>query len=337
MLYVGNRLSRHGITPTTIEVLGPLLERRFRVVYTSDKRNKAIRMLDMAYALLRVTRKVDVVLIDTYSTLNFWYAVLVSQLARLLRVPYVPILHGGSLPKRLKRNPWLCRQVFNHSLINVAPSGYLETAFQRSGYATTRIPNFININQYPYHERRLVGPRLLWVRSLASAYHPEMAIRVLARLTEAYPKARLCMVGPDKDGSLARCQSLAEELSVSEKARFTGRLSKADWIALSAEYDIFINTTNYDNTPVSVIEAMALGLPIVSTNAGGLPYLIDDGQDGLLVDKGDEAAMATAIRRLIEEPGLAGRLSARARAKAESFDAEIVLQQWAGLLSAKPG
>ncbi|MCB9276506.1 MAG: glycosyltransferase [Lewinellaceae bacterium] len=195
--------------------------------------------------MLRVTRKVDVVLIDTYSTLNFWYAVLVSQLARLLRVPYVPILHGGSLPKRLKRNPWLCRQVFNHSLINVAPSGYLETAFQRSGYATTRIPNFININQYPYHERRLVGPRLLWVRSLASAYHPEMAIRVLARLTGKHIPSRLCMVAARQQRRQPRPLPVpTEELSESEKARLQQKPTGSP-----CEYDIFINTTNYDNTP----------------------------------------------------------------------------------------
>src|SRR5690606_31616955 len=93
--------------------------------------------------------------------------------------------------------------------------------------------------------------------------------------------ASLCMVGPDTDGSLSQVKALAKQLKVSVK--FTGKLTKSEWNQLSKEYNIFINTTNFDNMPVSVIEAMALGLPVVSTNVGGLPYLITDGVDGMLV------------------------------------------------------
>jgi len=79
------------------------------------------------------------------------------------------------------------------------------------------------------------------------------------------------MVGPDKDSSLGEAKDLAKQLGVAESVTFTGVLPKAQWHQLSEKFDIFINTTNIDNMPVSIIEAMALGLPIVSTNAGGLP------------------------------------------------------------------
>jgi glycosyltransferase involved in cell wall biosynthesis len=96
--------------------------------------------------------------------------------------------------------------------------------------------------------------------------------------------------------------------------------------------DIFLNTTNVDNTPVSVIEAMACGLCVVSTNVGGLPHLLESGQDSLLVQPSQPSAMAAAVRQILSEPALAERLSRNARAKAEQFDWSNILPQWEALI-----
>jgi glycosyltransferase involved in cell wall biosynthesis len=96
--------------------------------------------------------------------------------------------------------------------------------------------------------------------------------------------------------------------------------------------DIFLNTTNVDNTPISVIEAMACGLCVVSTNVGGLPYLLENEEDALLVAPGDPEAMATAVRRLLTDAELAERLSRNARRKAEQFDWSVILPRWQALL-----
>ena len=84
--------------------------------------------------------------------------------------------------------------------------------------------------------------------------------------------ATLAMIGPDVDGSLTKVKDLARKKNLD--VNFTGKLSKPEWINYSKDFNVFINTTNFDNTPVSVIEAMALGLPVVSTNVGGMPFLI---------------------------------------------------------------
>ena len=332
ILYIGNKLAKHGITPTTIDTLGPRLEEYYQLYYASDKKGKIQRMADMVMRVFGKSRNLDFILIDTYATLNFWYAFAVAQVARLLNLKYIPILHGGNLPDRLSRNPRLCRMIFGHSFVNVAPSDYLGSAFRKAGFQIVRIPNFIQLDQYSFEPRTTIIPRLLWVRSLEQNYHPEMAIRVTKQLAETYPDCALCMVGPDKDGSLSVCTRLAAELGISDRVRFTGKLSKADWIALSTEYSVFINTTNYDNTPVSVIEAMALGLPVVSTNVGGIPYLVEDGKDGLLVNKGDVDGMANAIIHLVENKELAAEMVRNARKKVEQFDVEQVMRQWVELL-----
>jgi glycosyltransferase involved in cell wall biosynthesis len=141
------------------------------------------------------------------------------------------------------------------------------------------------------------------------------------------------MIGPDKDdGSLQAMQQIATGLGVAHRIGLPGRIPKAEVTDWMNRGDIFLNTTNVDNTPISVLEAMACGLCVVSTNVGGIPYLLEHEQDTLLVPSDDPAAMATAVRRLLTEPDLAERLSRNARQKAEQFDWSIVLPQWEALL-----
>lgn len=137
------------------------------------------------------------------------------------------------------------------------------------------------------------------------------------------------MVGPDKgDGSLQKMILLAEQLKVVQLIKVVPGVPKDQVPFYLNIGDIFINTTNIDNTPVSVIEAMACGLCVVSTNVGGLPYLLQNEVDALLVPPDDPEAMASAIQRILNEPDLAARLSINARIKAEQFDWSIILPQW---------
>lgn len=128
-----------------------------------------------------------------------------------------------------------------------------------------------------------------------------------------------------------------QRLKLGEQVHWEGAVAKRDVPNALNSGDIFLNTTNVDNTPVSVIEAMACGLCVVSTNTGGLPYLLDDEQDSLLVQPDDSAAMAAAVRRILTEPGLAERLSRNARAKAEQYDWSVILPRWEQLLTEVAG
>jgi len=271
------------------------------------------------------------VLIDTYSTYNFWYALIISQLCRILRLEYIPKLHGGDLPNRLRKSPFFCSLIFKHSHVNIAPSGYLLNAFHEKGFDNTiYVPNTIELCNYKFKYRETVKPNLLWVRSLATIYNPEMAIRTAFELKKDYPDTKLCMVGPDKAGMEERLKTLATELDVD--VTFTGKLSKKKWTKLSEDYHIFINTTHFDNTPVSVIEAMALGLPVVSTNVGGIPFLVEDRGTGLLVDDDDVLQMTSCIRELLRNTQLKETLVNNACNLVKEFDSEIVKFKWIEIL-----
>lgn len=333
LLYLGNALSHKGITLTTIDTLSRQLRAEgYEVDVASSYKNKGLRMLDMLWQVFKHRSTVDMVLIDTYSTTNFWYAVYVAKMCRMFRLPYIPILHGGNLPKRLKTNPSTAAVLFGNAFMNVAPSSYLFEAFTQAGFTNLQeIPNTIDISEYPFKERRNVGPKLLWVRSFAEIYNPILVLKVLQKLRRTYTDASLCMVGPEKDESYMTCKTFAQEHQL--PVNFTGKLTKAEWISISRDYDLFINTTNFDNTPVSVIEAMALGLPVVSTNVGGLSYLLSDRENALLVPPDNVEQMIEAISELLQNEILAHQLALAARSKTEGFDWEIVKSFWNELLS----
>jgi glycosyltransferase involved in cell wall biosynthesis len=335
ILYIGNKLSKHGFTPTNIETLGAFFDKDgYQVVYASDKKNQMLRFLDMGYSVIKHQKKVDYVLIDTYSTFSFWYVFMVSQLCRIFKLRYIPILHGGNLPHRLDNSPKLSKLIFNHSLKNVAPSGYLLDAFQKRHFPNlVFIPNTIDLTDYPYANKRdTTIPKLLWVRSFAALYNPKMAVDVLKALQKQYPTAELCMVGPNKDGSLEETRAYAKQQNV--VVTFTGRLSKTEWVTLSEKYNVFINTTNFDNTPVSVIEAMCLGLPVVTTNVGGIPFLLEHQKTALLVDAEAVIQMTDSILEIMQNTELRNALVKNGRKHVESFDWQQVKQKWAKVFTA---
>jgi glycosyltransferase involved in cell wall biosynthesis len=332
VLYLGNKLQGHGCTPTGVEYLSDLLEKEgYQVEAASDLRFAPFRLIHMVLAVLR-NRNSDIVLIDTYSSLAFYFALINGVLLSWLSVPFVLVLRGGNLPARANESRRLLSLLAGRAAQSVSVSIYLQEKLLPY-VQSTYIPNPIEISRYRFKERPSPRPRLLWVRSLHRVYDPAIAIRIISRLSREMPDASLTLVGPDKDGSRAILQEMARVGGVASRVKFTGKLSKEEWIGLSQTCDIFINTTTVDNMPVSVVEAMALGLPVVSTNVGGMPYLIENEVDGLLVAQGDCDAFCAAIKRIVSEPGLSLRLTQNARKKVESFDSALVLQQWRKLIN----
>ncbi|MFV8279908.1 glycosyltransferase family 4 protein [Christiangramia marina] len=331
ILYIGNKLEKLGRTPTAVDTIPDLLKAEgLQIVSISTFQNKFLRLLEMClYCLFGNYQKV---LIDTYSTQNFIYAKFCGSIARLRGKDYYFVLHGGNLSNRLRSSGTYVTNLFQKATKLVAPSEYLYQQFDELGYQNlVCIPNAVPLQNYTFRHRIHINPKLLWIRSFQELYNPKLAILVLENLSDLYPESELCMVGPDKDGSLEELKKYVKENNL--KVSFPGKLSKPDLISLSVDYGIFLNTSNVDNTPVSVIEAMALGLPVVSTNVGGMPYLIQNEVTGLQVPPGDSKAMSDACIKLISEPEFSAQLAKNARIQIENFDWERVKHQWLDLLS----
>jgi glycosyltransferase involved in cell wall biosynthesis len=265
--------------------------------------------------------------IEVYGGPSFVVEDIASFLGRQFGHRIVMWLHGGAFPEFMARHPRWSRRVLGRADRIIAPTKYLARAVSHYGFDAGVVPNVIDIDSYPYRHRPSVAPRLFWMRNFHSVWNPEMAIRTLHRLCATVPEATLVMAGPDK-GSRAAVERLASELNVSDKVRFTGFLDGPGKVAEASAADIFINTNRIDNMPVAVVEAMACGLPVVTTAVGGMADLLTHGETGLFVPNNDEEAMARAIACLMRNSELASRLSANGRMLAENSSWDRVRPQW---------
>jgi len=305
------------------EVLAGLLARDGWDVRTASHRvNRWLRLADVATSPWRWRGKVDVLVLLVFSGPAFRLVEAASAAASRLGMPMIFWLHGGNLAEFAGRHPERVRRVLARGRVSVAPSKFLARPF-----GARVIPNVVDLDQYPYRHRPQVAPRLLWMRTFHELYRPDLALRVLERLKVT--GATLTMAGQDK-GLLAETRRRAAEMGLD--VRFPGFLDAEGKRREFAGHDVFLNTNRVDNAPVSILEAAAFGLPVVSTDVGGIPSLLRDGEEALLVSEGDAEAMAAAVLRLLEEPGLAGRLSAAGREVAERSSWPRVRPLWEELL-----
>lgn len=335
LLIVGNFLSAALGTRGICEELAPRLSHAGWIVATTSHRHeRMMRLLDMVNTTWLRRGLYDVAQVDVYSGPAFLWAEAVSATLQSVRKPYVLTLHGGNLPVFAKRWPWRVRRLLGGAAAVTTPSRYLLEQMQPYRADLRLLPNPLELAHYPFLLRVQPQPRLVWLRAFHQIYNPVLAVHVVAQLVREWPDLQLTMVGPDKgDGSLEAVRAAIQAYGLAAHVTLQGGVAKADVPAWLCRGDIFLNTTNFDNTPVSVLEAMACGICVVSTNVGGIPYLLDYEQNALLVPPDDPEAMATAVRRILGEPGLAARLSANARAKAEQYDWSVVLPQWEALLA----
>lgn len=194
----------------------------------------------------------------------------------------------------------------------VVPSGYLVDVFARYGLRAESIFNFVDLEQLPHREREVLRPIFLSNRNFEPLYNVRCTLDAFAIVQSEIPGARLILAG---DGSQRTAlEARARELAL-HNVTFVGRVTPDRMGALYDEADIYVNSPDIDNMPGSIIEAYAVGIPVVTTDAGGIPYIVRDQETGLMVPKGDARSLAAAALRLLREPGLAQRLAAEARTR----------------------
>lgn len=333
VLLIGNFLSEKRGTRSVCEDLAERLELAgWPVLRASEFESRGLRLADMVTTIIRHRRNYQVGVVDVFSGYALIWVMLASLSLRLCGRGFVAVLRGGGLDQM--RRPaltalWL---VMRQASAVVSPSKRLAAQFSKLGSRVQWIPNGLEVALYPYRRRQAPEPRLCWLRAIHEIYNPLMAVKTVARLEE-WPEARLSLFGELKSIRLAqRIQRTAQRVRLDGRVTMFGPIPKRRVPEVLCAHDIFLNTTNVESFGVSVVEAGACGLCIVTTNAGELPYLWEHESDALLVPPDDDQAMAAAVRRILTEPGLAGHLSENARRKAERFDWSIVLPHWEQLL-----
>ena len=306
----------------------------WEVCVTSTKESQILRLIDMLVTIVIKRNHYDLAQIDVFSGKAFIYAECCARLLKTINKPIVFTLHGGGLPSFASQHPKRVTKLLALASEVVTPSPFLQQSLSKYQNDIKVIPNGIDISAIDYKPRNSFSHDLIWVRAFHKTYNPELAVKVLSKLVKDYPKAQLTMVGPDKgDGSLQAVNTLAKNLGVEDHLNILPAVPYEKIPSLLGQADIFINTTNYDTAPRSLLEAMAAGVCVVSTNVGGIPWMITNFEDGLLVPPEDEVAMVDGIKSLLEDPEFARRISHNARRTAERHDWSSVILEWDDLFS----
>jgi glycosyltransferase involved in cell wall biosynthesis len=338
VLIVGNFASSWaGTMPVCEGLAARLQERGWTILTTSSEQLRIRRFSDMLRVTWGERARYAIAIVELYSGPAFIWAEAVCATLSALGKPYILWLHGGNLPEFTARWKFRVDRLFSRASAVVAQSDYLAGILPERRHIVRLVPNPLDLPLYHFRLRSPAQPNLIWLRSFHHIYNPSLAVEAVGRLKGEIPELRLTMIGPDKgDGSLERARERSKELDVENMIHFQPAVPKEEIPRWLAGADIFLNTSNIDNSPVSVQEAMACGLCVISTSVGGVPYLVRDRNEGVLVAPCDAGAIAEAVKLIIDHPDLAARISRGARSRVLPMDWSQVVESWERLLLSLP-
>lgn len=235
-------------------------------------------------------------------------------------VPVVVNYRGGEAAAFLRGSARAVRATLARAAALAVPSGFLQRVFAEHGIASRVLPNVVDLERFrPAADARRdpAAPHLVVARNLEPIYDVGTALRAFAAVRAALPGARLSVAGTGP--ALDELRALAESLGVGGAVAFTGRLDRDQMAALYRDADVVLNPSRVDNMPNSILEALASGVPVVSTDVGGVPFVVAHGKTALLVAAGDDRAMADAALALLRDARLRAGLVAAGLAEVQRY------------------
>ena len=276
---------------------------------------------------LRALSCADVVHIFSASYLSFLLGPAPALVvARALGKRVILNYHSGEAADHLARwgvgvHPWL--RLAHHLVV---PSAYLGEVFAQYGYRATVVPNLIDLSAFHYRERKAIAPRFLSVRNLERHYGVDVILRAFALIQRHHPQGTLVVAGYGSEEK--KLKRMADELGL-RGVRFHGRFSRTEAAQLYADADVLLNASTVDNQPVSILEAFACGLPVVSTPTGDIGAMLQGGKTGAIVAPNEPEEMARAAMMLIKHPLRAMEMARHARASLDRYGWPQVRTRWA--------
>jgi glycosyltransferase involved in cell wall biosynthesis len=231
------------------------------------------------------------------------FAMPAIRIAALRGTPVVVNYRGGEAGPFLDKAAASVRATLRHSAGLLLPSGFLVEVFARHGMQGRVVPNIIDLVRFhpaEHYPPNPQAPHIMVARNLEPIYGIDVALRAFAVVAAKLPAARLSIAG---SGPLRQeLEQLAATLGVADRVRFTGRLDRDQMAALYREADLSLNPSHVDNMPNSVLESLASGVPVVSTDVGGVPFIVEHGRTALLVPANDAEAMGAAALQIMTDP-----------------------------------
>ncbi len=327
-LFLSNE-NKNKIARSASDQLAEVLEaNQYQVIRSSYFVDRIKRMIDTASTIIFKRDQYDIAIVPLYNGSNsfIWQDVSV-RILKFLKKKTILILHGGAIPQKMNENPGKYISSITRANIVVCPSNYIVNALEEHGIQSLLIENVLQLKDYKEQFKKHFRPKLVWMRTFEDVYNPLMAVRAFALLQKKYPEAKMVMAGHDK-GMLQQTIHLAKELNVFDSIEFPGYISKEQKNQFAADFDFYICTNQIDNAPVSLVEMMAMGLPVITVDSGGIPFMVTDGHNGMMVKYNDEQAMFEKIDSIISDSRLGLEIVANAKAYAMQFGEKPVLKKW---------
>ena len=326
MTWIGGEGSLEvGFLPHNPRLPGPL-----RVL----QRVKYVRTVatTVAYVLMLLARVPRYDVIHVFSAAYWAYLLSAAPAllaARLYGRRSILNYRSGEADDHLENWPRTAAPTMRWADVIVTPSGYLVDVFARHSLRARFIYNIVELDRFRFREREPLRPVFVVSRLHEPLYNVPCVLRAFRLIQDRHPGARLTVAA---DGYLRpELERLAfEELKLAN-TEFIGFVPFERMPEMYDSHDVYLTATNIDNMPSSITECMAAGLPVVTTDAGGIPYIVTHEETCLMVGRDDPEAMAAAALRLLEEEGLAARLTRRAREESRKFEWPAVREQWIGL------
>jgi glycosyltransferase involved in cell wall biosynthesis len=324
------RLVRHLQQEPSLEVsflaINPRLPGKLRKLQSIKYVRTVTTSLLYVLNLLREVRKYDVIHIFSASYLSFLIAptpaIFVSKLyGKKIVLNY----HSGEAEDHLRRWRRSTLPILNLCDAIVVPSEYLVRVFALFGLKASAIFNIIELDKFAFRERNQLRPVFLSNRNLEPHYGVDCVLRAFAYIQQQTPEASLTVVG---DGSQREAlEKLTTELNL-QHTSFTGRVEHEQIYEHYTNADVFLNASRIDNQPLSILEAFACGLPVVTTNAGGIPDIVTDQKTGLVVAVDDCKTLAERATKLLCDRNMSITITKNAREECSKYTWEVVCEQW---------
>lgn len=272
-----------------VEILQRMLLKDGHSADIFSTKNSVWRRLTMPQRLHRVVKDYDVIHIHCCSEWGFMPAVIGVTTGRRLGKRIVLTYHGGGGEQFFAKHTRLVKHYLSRTDINIVLSGFLAEVFDHYSIPHTIISNVIELDATQYRERTRIQPNYICVRAHEELYNIPCILRAFKKVQAEIPTATLTLVG---DGSQHEALvKLAKETGL-KNVTFTGRVDNKEIYHYLDKADIILSTPIVDNMPVSLLEAMNAGLLVISSNVGGVPYMITNGRTGLLFDSNNDKELA---------------------------------------------
>ena len=287
----------------------------------------ALRHVLLGRTLVRVARSCDVIHVFAPAYWSFLLSAGIAVIAgRRARRPVIVNYHSGEAPDHLRRAPRAIRWVLRRAALLVVPSEFLARTFARHGYHARVIRNGVDPARFPWRARTGPYRRFLCTRHCERHYDVGTALRAFSRIQRARPDARLTLVGAGTEERALR--RLRDALALGDAVTFAGRAQPGEIQRYYDAHDVFLNSSVVDNQPLSILEAMAAGLVVVTTAAGGITDLVDDGRTGRLAAPGAADELASAAVAVMDDPQRFAALTTAARTVTARHHPASVAAEW---------